>query len=67
MGSTLWPVPITFAIYKGAFVLTNGIMSANKLGGIEDPSRWWHWLLFALIFSAAEVFIQNLSRNSEEE
>jgi len=66
VGSILWPVPITFAIYKGAFVLTNGIMAANKLGGISDPSRWWHWLIFAVLFCVAEIMIQNISGQAYE-
>ena len=66
MGSVLWPVPITFAIYKAGFALTNGLMSASKLGTIEDPSRWWHWLVFAILFCGCEVVMQALSRNASE-
>ena len=65
-GSVLWPLPITFAIYKGAFFLTNGIMSASKLGGIDDPSRWWHWLIFVILYPLAEVLIQSLMKYESE-
>ena len=55
MSSSLWPIPITFAIYKGFYALSNAILSASKLGGIEDPTKWWHWLLFAVLFFAFQL------------
>ena len=62
MGAVLWPVPITFAIYKGTFALTNGIMAASKLGSIQDPSKWWYWLIFVIVYSGAEFIMQTTSR-----
>ena len=66
MGAVLWPVPITFAIYKGTFALTNSIMSASKLGSIQDPSKWWHWLIFVIIYCLAEFIMQTTSRHFSE-
>lgn len=65
MGSIIWPVPIVIVLWKIGFIITNAVMQANKLGGIEDPSRWWHWLLFIISFMALEYLMHMILSRSE--
>ena len=64
MGSMMWSVPISFTIYKAAFVLANAILAASKHGSVTDPTKWWHWLLFAILYWLYEVFGQNIIKNA---
>lgn len=66
MGSMFWPVPITFVIYKGSFILAKSVMAAAKLGDFDDPSKWWHWVIFALVFIVLELGGRIITRLSDE-
>ena len=66
-GSIIWPIPIVFVLWKIGFIITNAVMQANKLGEIKDPSRWWQWLLFAIIFISLEIIVNSVIKSSDEQ
>ena len=63
--SIFWPVPISFAVYKSATYLANAILAASKNGSIADPTKWWHWVLFAIIYWLYEVSGQYMIKNAD--
>ena len=61
MGSVSWPVFIIFALWKALFIVMDKLFQASKLGGIQDPSRWYHWLFFIIAYIIFESTMQAIT------
>jgi hypothetical protein len=60
MANVTGPILITNLAWELGFRIVDAIFQANKLGGIEDPIQWWHWVLVWIVVVTAEVMAQRM-------